>query len=228
MPKILILDYSTDRKSAAEIRRWLSKDCVISERFVDTEQSLEGLDPGSFTHIIHSGSALSIVDEAPFTAAAHGVIRRAADRGICQFGICYGQQLLCQAMVGSHAVRRSPKGLEAGWKEMKFTELGQQRLGVRSRERVWSHHYDEVIELPPGSEILATNDHTRIQAFRSEERGLFGTQFHPEFDLNEGNRVFQENADKLRNKGFDVEKILRSTPTIDAGNVFFGHFMAMR
>ena len=82
-------------------------------------------------------------------------------------------------------------------------------------------------ELPPGSEILATSDHTRIQAFLNEERKLFGTQFHPEFDLEEGNRIFRENTDKLRDQGFDVEEILRGTPTIDAGHVFFGRFMAM-
>jgi len=125
MPSVLILDYSTDSNSAAEIRKWLPESCVVSERFVDTEASLDGLDLGQFSHIVHSGSALSIVEQAPFTAAAHEVIRRAAEMGIHQFGICYGHQLLCQAIVGPHAVRRTPEGLEAGGARWNLTNPGR-------------------------------------------------------------------------------------------------------
>lgn len=41
-------------------------------------------------------------------------------------------------------------------------------------------HSAEVRKLPPGFELLATNDNCRIQAMRHKKRPIYGTQFHAE------------------------------------------------
>lgn len=227
--KILILDYSTSRIEAAAIGRWMPKEAEITSLFIDSEVSFptDLLDRG-FTHIIHSGSECSIVAEHPFTERAVSFIRGARDKGIAQMGICFGHQLICLALVGREAVRTCPNGFEAGWREVAFTDFGRDRLGVRSRERVWQHHFDEVIELPEGSELVATNEHAPIQAYINREQNLFGMQFHPEFGLEIGNKIYLRDRALMAAHDYDVEEMVKERPSLDTGKVFFEFFLGDR
>ncbi len=66
--RMLILDYSTDRSEALAIRQWLPEGAQITSLFIDTKESFpDDLVGRGFTHVIHSGSALSINNEASFT-----------------------------------------------------------------------------------------------------------------------------------------------------------------
>lgn len=47
-------------------------------------------------------------------------------------------------------------------------------------------HLDEVTRLPEGTPLLATNEHTRVQAaINSGEASFWSTQYHPEYNLYE-------------------------------------------
>ena len=222
---ILILDYSTDRSETPAIKRWLPVDAQVTALFIDTEQSFpNNLLERDFTHVIHSGSALSITKTAPFTQKAVTFIQNANDNGIAQMGICYGHQLVCKALVGDHAVRSSPNGLEVGWGAITFTDKGQETLGIRENEVLWQHHFDEVIELPEGSELLATNPHSEIQAYVNLERRLFGTQFHPEFDRETGNQLYLEDRQLLEKNGYNIDEIIKGGPSFETGKILFGFF----
>ena len=68
---ILILDYSTDGSETPAIKAHLPKDAQITGLFINTKESFpENLIENGYTHVIHSGSALSINEEAPFTQRA--------------------------------------------------------------------------------------------------------------------------------------------------------------
>ena len=142
-------------------------------------------------------------------------------------GICYGHQLLCLALLGQHAVRKNPNGLEVGWREVHFDASEIQIPGVGEREIVWQYHYDEVTVLPDGSHQLAGNDHTGVQAFINLEQRLFGTQFHPEFDREAGNEIYIKHRESLTEHGYDVDEMIKRGPTIDTGKVFFGYFLGL-
>jgi len=222
---ILILDYSTDRSETSAIKQWLPTDSQVTALFIDTEESFPNdLLEGGFTHVIHSGSALSITKTAPFIEKAVRFIQKARDNGIAQMGICYGHQLVCRALVGKHAVRSSPKGLEAGWGAVTFNNKGMELLGVRESEILWQHHFDEVTELPEGSQLLATNPHSEIQAYANFEQHLLGTQFHPEFDRETGNQLYLEDRQLLEKNGYTVDEIIESGPSFETGKVFFSYF----
>ena len=107
-------------------------------------------------------------------------------------GICYGHQLVCKALVGDHAIRPSPHGFEVGWGRVKFINSAASIFQVAHQEDVWQHHFDEVVALPEGSEVLATNAHSSIQAYINYDLHLLGTQFHPEFSKETGNAYFQK------------------------------------
>ena len=223
--RILILDYSTDRLETPNIKRWLPADAQVTALFIDTAESFpDDLLERGFTHVIHTGSALSINNPAPFTQKAVTFIQNARDKGISQMGICYGHQLVCKALVGDQAVRSSPNGLEAGWGKVTFTDKGVETLGLRETEVLWQHHFDEVTELPEGSELLATNAHAKIQAYVNFEQRLLGTQFHPEFDKKTGNEIYLSDKVLLEKNNCNVDEMVKGRPSFEAGNVFFGYF----
>lgn len=225
---ILLLDYSTDRSETPAIKRWLPADAQVTSLFIDTQESFPSnlIDQG-YTHVIHTGSALSITNPAPFTERALAFIQNARDKGVLQMGICYGHQLVCKALVGDQAVRSSPNGLEAGWGPVTFTEKGMDLLAVRESEILWQHHFDEVTETPEGSQLLATNLHTDIQAYVNYEQHLLGTQFHPEFDRRTGNHLYLEDRNLLERNGYIVDEIIKGGPSFETGKVFFGFFFGL-
>lgn len=224
--RILILDYSVDRSETALVRKYTGSRDSVSSRFIDSEESIpRNSEIAAFSHVIHTGSSLSITEVARFSERAGEVIRFCAGIGIAQMGICYGHQLICRAFCGDDSVRRSPEGLEAGWRSISFAGEVQIIPGTGSSETVWQSHFDEVAILPSGSIIVATSEHSRIQAFVNDDLLLFGTQFHPEFDRDDGNLQFKHDRRLLEDNGYDVDLITSSGPTVDAGRVFIGFFL---
>jgi len=226
--KILILDYSVSRIEASAIQSWMPPEAEVKSLFIDTEESFpESLGGEGFTHVIHSGSELSITEDSPFTTRAVNFIRELRDQGIPQMGICYGHQLVCRALVGKHAVRKSTNGFEVGWTIVEFKERARSLIGVKESEVVWQHHFDEVTELPDGSELLATNGHAKIQSFINTRQNLFGTQFHPEFDKESGDEIYRKDRKLLEAHNHSVEEIVKGSPSLNTGRVFFDYFLGL-
>jgi len=224
--KVLILDYSADRSETNAIRRWLVPQAEVTSLYIDTAESFpDDLLDKDFTHVIHTGSALSINQPTPFTLKAVQYIRRQADNRIPQMGICYGHQLVCLALLGPQAVRKAPAGFEVGWSEVHFLVDRLQIPGVSKTERIWQHHFDEVIQLPEGSQIIAKNQHTHIQAYINDRLRLFGTQFHPEFDREKGNEAFLKDRELLAKHNYNVDEIVKQGPSLEAGRIFFNFFL---
>lgn len=197
--------------------------------FIDTEESFpDDLIDRAYTHVIHSGSVLSINETAPFTEKAIKYIRALTTKGVWQMGICFGHQLVARALVGLDAVQASPKGFEVGWEPVHFNERAMALMGVRETEKVWQHHFDEVIEMPDGSELLASNLHCKIQAYINFDKYLFGTQFHPEFNRDSGNDYFQNDRENIEKHNFKVDELIKHGPSINTGKVFFEFFLAQK
>ena len=223
---ILILDYSVDRCESDLIKRWLPAEADKTSLFIDTEESFpDDLAMTGFTHVIHSGSILSITETAPFTPKAVAYIRHLRDRKIPQMGICYGHQLINLALLGKSAVRTSPKGFEVGWCDVSLFDAILGLPDTVQKITVWQHHFDEVVTLPANSKIIATNTHSSIQAYVNSDLYLFGTQFHPEFDWESGNQYFLKDRDLLSTHHFNVDEIVKRKPSIDTGALFFRFFL---
>ncbi|MFO8183946.1 MAG: type 1 glutamine amidotransferase [Candidatus Aegiribacteria sp.] len=223
-PRVLILDYSVDRSEAPLFAEWLPEGCSHTDSYVFFGDAVP--DPRGFTHVMHTGSSLSICSDAVFVEKAGELIRTCVERGIPQMGVCYGHQLLCRGLLGPRSVERCSNGFEVGWIDVDMTGSGLSIPGAGPVVRVLQSHFDRVRELPRGAEIIARNDHTRIQAFADRERKLLGFQFHPEFDRDSGNELFRNESALLTENGVDLEKVLADGPSISAGEVFFGYFLS--
>ncbi len=99
------------------------------------------------------------------------------DAGVPVLGICYGMQLLSQALGGrvQPASRR-----EYGPARVRVAD-GTHPLfaGLPSGFDVWMSHGDVVDELPPGFRAVAATDHSPTAAM-SNSNGISALQFHPE------------------------------------------------
>lgn len=221
--RVLILDYSVDSSEAALFRKWFPEGTVAEAAFVRSGEDIP--DAGGFTHVMHTGSSLSVCEDAPFTERAVSVIRHLAGTGIPQLGICYGHQLLCRALVGRHAVRKAPGGLEMGWCTVNQTGDPVEVPEAGSSFTALQSHFDEVVELPPGSRIVMTGGGSRVQGFVNRDLKLFGMQFHPEFDREDGNKMFLKERALAERNGLDPEAMLSGGPSIDTGRIFFRHFL---
>jgi GMP synthase (glutamine-hydrolysing) len=91
LKRILILDCAVDRSETENIKRWLPVDLHVSSLFVDSKEPFpDDLTTDDFTHVIHSGSALSITETVSFAEKAVNYVRKLRDKGVSQMGICFG------------------------------------------------------------------------------------------------------------------------------------------
>ncbi len=98
--------------------------------------------------------------------------------GIPVLGICYGFQVMAVQLGGEVA----NTGLrEYGATDMIVTGDGGSLLaGQPETQTVWMSHGDSVSKAPAGFTVLASSGSTPVAAFASDERRLYGVQWHPE------------------------------------------------
>jgi GMP synthase (glutamine-hydrolysing) len=97
--------------------------------------------------------------------------------GIPVLGICYGMQLMAQALGG--VVERTGHS-EFGRTELEINADATIFDGLALEQITWMSHRDSVVAPPPGSRVTAGSPSTPIAAFEDVERQLYAVQFHPE------------------------------------------------
>jgi GMP synthase (glutamine-hydrolysing) len=93
-------------------------------------------------------------------------------------GICYGMQLMTDALGG----RVAPAShREFGHALVQVSDASARLFtGVPGELRVWASHGDYVETAPPGFRVVATSANAPVAAIEDVERDLYGLLFHPE------------------------------------------------
>ena len=148
-------------------------------------------DPAAFDRIVISGSLTSALDQTPWVAALENFLNRAIEKRVPTLGICFGHQMLGRCLGGMSAVRKAHQ-LEMGWSEITQTSSHPLLENLPKKFRSFSSHYDEVCALPSEVTVTASSAQCSIQAFYLRDRPIYGLQFHPERNAEEGEATFQD------------------------------------
>lgn len=116
-----------------------------------------------------TGSRHGAYEDHAFIPPLEDFIRRVHDAGVPMVGICFGHQIIAQALGGT--VVKHPGGWAVGAQDYDF---GGQPVTLNA----W--HQDQVVALPPGAQVAGRNAFCENAALIYGDRA-FTVQAHPEF-----------------------------------------------
>jgi GMP synthase (glutamine-hydrolysing) len=153
---------------------------------------------------IITGSAANIPDREPWMLRAEAWLREVVRVQIPVLGICFGHQMLAQALGGQ--VRRNPKGREIG--TVRVERLADDILfdGAPGTFEANATHIDTVVALPPDAQVLARSHKDDHQAIRFSSVA-YGVQFHPEIDRDVMRAYIDARRDILAEEGICADEL---------------------
>jgi GMP synthase (glutamine-hydrolysing) len=168
--EVLVLDFG-GQYSQLIARR--IRECGVFSELLPATAAVDSIRARKPKGIVLSGGPASVYEPGapPFP-------RELLDLDIPMLGICYGMQVMVQALGGK--VEGAEAG-EFGRAELTLRDGGGRLLGgLPAEQSCWMSHRDSVFEPPEGFDALASTPGSPVAACESPERGLYGIQFHPE------------------------------------------------
>ena len=137
--------------------------------------------PSSFAHyeaVLLTGSRADSFSDEPWVVELRGRVTALLAQGQRLLGVCFGHQLIAHCL--GARVARAPQGWGLGrtvydWHGPEGVANSQGTLALLAS------HQDQVLQLPPGATLLASNSHCPIAAYAIGPQVLC-VQAHPEFD----------------------------------------------
>jgi len=169
-------------------------------------------DPASPRAIVVTGSASSVTERAPWMLQLEENLRGAVSSGTPVLGICFGHQILGQALGGR--VDRNPRGREIGTVEVELTSPDPLLDETARPFTANMTHVDTLVTLPPGARLLARTALEPHAALRFGDRA-WGVQFHPEIDAEVMRQYVSGRRELIESEGLDADAIhaaIRETP----------------
>lgn len=143
-----------------------------------------------------TGSRHGVYEDHPWIPPLEQFIRDAFAARVPVVGICFGHQIVAQAMGGK--VERYDGGWAVGATEYDFS-------GEKLVLNAW--HRDQVTRPPEGARVIATNDFCANAALLYDDRA-FTVQAHPEF-----RPEFVDGLMKTRGKGLVPDDVMAAAAT---------------
>jgi GMP synthase (glutamine-hydrolysing) len=184
---IIVLDFGSQYTQL--IARRLRELSVYSE-IVPFDTPIDAIRRRRPVGVILSGGPKSVSD-----SGAPKCDEAIYDIGVPVLGICYGMQLMTDALGGT--VIPAPNR-EFGHATISVHSEGPLFASVPRELKVWASHGDYVEAAPAGFTVAATSANAPVAAMQNASRGLYALLFHPEVAHTE------RGADILRNFAYQV------------------------
>jgi GMP synthase (glutamine-hydrolysing) len=139
----------------------------------------------AFDAALITGSPASVYADEPWIADVEEWLEGAIADGLPVLGVCFGQQVLADVLGGE--VEHMGE-YELGYHMIRHDPDSWLFEGVDEWFAAFTAHSDEVVELPPGAEVIAENNFS-VHGFRKGH--VFGVQFHPAFDMETAETVLE-------------------------------------
>ena len=214
-----------------DFSQWISSpsnnEAPVDFCVIDTTQTSTFPEPEYIAGVIITGSPAMVTAREPWSLQVEIWITHLIDQHIPILGICYGHQLLAQALGGK--VDFHPLGREIGTVPIELTEHSRHDpLFSQSPSQFYANvtHAQSVVELPPGGILLGKNDYEPIQAFRFQNN-VWGVQFHPEFTADIMRFYLFERFDSLVTQGLDIKVLFDNIQTTPDSRAVLDNFIAL-
>jgi GMP synthase-like glutamine amidotransferase len=135
-------------------------------------------DPDSLQAILITGSSAGVYDGLDWIAPLENFVRAAYAAETPMVGVCFGHQLIAQAMGG--VVRKSDKGWGIGRHVYRATPDNGVIAGAELA--IVCSHQDQVIEAPAMAHTILSSPFTPHAGLLYENGTTLSVQPHPEFD----------------------------------------------
>jgi len=156
---------------------------------------------GEFPESVHdcdgyitTGSRYGVNDGTPWINTLEEFVA-ALDREKIKFvGICFGHQMLAKALGGR--VAESDRGWAVG---VSINRIDQQKKWMSPERKMLNlvvSHHDQVLDPPPGIEVLASSDFCPCYMFQYGEH-MMSVQGHPEFSKAYSNALMDKRANLI-------------------------------
>ncbi|MFO0757564.1 MAG: glutamine amidotransferase [Byssovorax sp.] len=179
-------------------------------------------DPRSTSAFVITGSAANVPTREPWMLRAEAYLRAVVAAETPTFGICFGHQILAQALGGE--VQKNPRGREMGTVPIERTADDWIFEGVPRVFEANVTHIDTVARLPEGAVALARSPMEDAHAIRFSET-CYGVQFHPEIDGEVMRAYISARREVLSAEGFAVDEMLSRAHDGDEGRRALRNFV---
>ncbi len=125
-----------------------------------------------------TGSRFSAYDPDDWIQELKSFVRRLRDADKPFVGICFGHQVLAEALGGK--VEKAEQGWGIGVHGLDVLKQESWMQPEQSSCGIQYSHRDQVVRLPENSVVLGESDHCPVALFRVGET-MLGIQGHPEF-----------------------------------------------
>ncbi len=161
---------------------------------------------GEFPESVHdadawliTGSKFGAYEDLPWIATLENFIRRAYDKEIPIVGICFGHQILAQALGGKVAK------FDGGW------SVGRVEYNLEGHTNavpLYAWHQDQVISVPEDAKVVGSTPFCKNAALAYGDKA-YSIQPHPEFS-----KTFFEDLFAARKDGLPQETIAQAEHSI--------------
>jgi len=170
---------------------------------------VDGIFPDSATDAdawLVTGSKYGAYDDLPWIPKLEDLIRDINAARIPLVGICFGHQVIAQALGGK--VIKFPAGWAIGSQDYDFD-------GESLPLNAW--HQDQVVERPQGARVVASNDFCENAALAYGDH-IFTVQAHPEFEAETIEGLIETRGSVIEDKSL-LEQATENLSKIAANNV---------
>lgn len=129
--------------------------------------------PQDFDGYIIMGSRHSVYDDLPWIEPLRQFIRTLTSARIPLVGICFGHQIMAEALGGK--VAAAAEGWLLGVQDYLIPETGSSIKSI-------AYHHDQIVKNPPNIDILMKNETCINAACVYQNFPAFSVQPHPEFE----------------------------------------------
>ena len=184
-------------------------DPAIEFSVYDVEQGEYPADIDEVDAYLITGSKSSVYDDKPWIRALEDFVRELHARRKKLVGICFGHQLVAQALGGR--TEKSDKGWGQGVHTHTFTGSPVWHDGGSLAFNVLVSHQDQVVENAEGAEVLASSDFCE-NAVCQIGNHILTFQGHPEFVPGYSHEIMQYRRELIGEATYETGMASLNTP----------------